>query len=256
MTPLPARLVVLMYHGLHEGPRDDGHWDPRYSVAPSEFDAQMRRVRDKRGHAWMPDDGLASVRSPEIMVSFDDGEASDARIALPILQRLGLRAVFFVTSGFVGRRGSIDAMQLRELSDAGMAIGSHGASHRFLASLSGSELRAELVQSRDFLEACTGRRVAMLALPGGRGGARELAMAREAGYAHVFGSTPGDNRKPEGFVQRVAIVRGTGSQAFDQILAWRGPAVKAIEWRHRMLRLPKRLIGDDRYQRLREALVR
>ena len=167
MTPLPARLVVLMYHGLHEGPRDDGHWDPRYSVAPSEFDAQMRRVRDKRGHAWMPDDGLASVRSPEIMVSFDDGEASDARIALPILQRLGLRAVFFVTSGFVGRRGSIDAMQLRELSDAGMAIGSHGASHRFLASLSGSELRAELVQSRDFLEACTGRRVAMLALPGG-----------------------------------------------------------------------------------------
>jgi peptidoglycan/xylan/chitin deacetylase (PgdA/CDA1 family) len=256
MTPLPARLVVLMYHGLHEGPRDDGHWDPRYSVAPAQFDAQMRRVRDKRGHAWMPDDGLAGVQSPEIMVSFDDGEASDARVALPILQRLGLRAVFFITSGFVGRRGSIDAMQLRELSDAGMAIGSHGASHRFLSTLPESELRAELAQSRDFLETCTGRRVGMLALPGGRGGARELAVARELGYVHVFDSTPGDNRKPDGFVQRVAIVRDTGMQDFDQILAWRGPAVKAIQWRHRMLRLPKRLIGDNRYLRLREALMR
>lgn len=256
MIPIPARLVVLMYHGLHHGPQDDGHYDPRYSVTPAAFDEQMRRVRDKRGHAWMPDDQLAGGQSPEVMVSFDDGEASDATVALPILARLGLRAAFFVTSGFVGRRGSLSRTQVREMSDAGMLIGSHGASHAFLSSLDEAELRQELRSSRAFLEDCTGRAVTLLALPGGRGGERELLIALELGYTHVFDSTPGDNRKPRGFLQRVAIVRDTSMADFDQVLAWRGPAVKAIEWRHRMLQLPKKLIGDDRYQRLRESLLR
>ena len=256
MTPLPDRLVVLMYHGLHRDARDPGHFDARYSVTPDAFDAQMQRVRDKRGHAWLPDDGLAAVASPEIMVTFDDGEVSDATVALPILQRLGLRAAFFVTSGFVGRRGSLDAAQVRELSDAGMLIGSHGASHRFLSTLSDAELRNELLKSRERLEECTGRRVDLLALPGGRGGDRELEMARELGYQYVFDSTPGDNRGNHGFVERVAIVRDTDMDEFDQILAWKGPAPRAIEWRHRLLRLPKRLIGDNRYLRLRQALMR
>ena len=256
MIPLPPRLVVLMYHGLHQGPRDEGHYDARYSVLPSAFEAQMQRVRDKRGPAWLPDDELAGVQPPEVMVTFDDGEASDATVALPILQRLGLRAAFFVTSGFVGRRGSVSVAQVRQLSDAGMLVGSHGASHSFLSSLDAAELRQELQGSRAFLEDCTGRRVDLLALPGGRGGERELQLARELGYAHVFGSVPGDNRRRDGLIERVAIVRDTSAGDFDQILAWRGPAVKAIAWRHRMLQWPKRLIGNDNYQRLRESLMR
>jgi peptidoglycan/xylan/chitin deacetylase (PgdA/CDA1 family) len=256
MIPLPDRLVVLMYHGLHRGGGDGGHFDARYSVTPEAFEAQMRRVRDGRGQAWLPDVEATGVASPQIMVTFDDGEASDATVALPILQGLGLRAAFFVTSGFIGRPGSVDAAQLRQLSDAGMLVGSHGASHRFLSTLSDAELRAELLQSRERLQECTGRGVDMLALPGGRGGERELAMARELGYRHVFDSTPGDNRGNLGFIERVAIVRDTALDEFEQILAWKGAAPRAIEWRHRLLRLPKRLIGDNRYLRIRQALMR
>jgi peptidoglycan/xylan/chitin deacetylase (PgdA/CDA1 family) len=254
----PPRLVVLMYHGLHHDAHDEGHFDPRYSVHPASFEAQMQRVRAKRGHAWLPDDAMAGVQSPEIMVSFDDGEASDAEVALPILLRLGLRATFFVTSGFVGRRGSMSATQLRAVSDAGMVIGSHGASHRFLNTLSAQALRAELAESRELLQDHIGRRVDTLALPGGRGGERELQTAYDIGYQHVFGSAPGDNREGGrgGYVQRVAITRDTTAETFDQILAWRGPAVRRIALRHRMLQLPKRLIGDTGYQRLRELLLR
>ncbi len=259
-TVFPARLVVLMYHGLHRGPQDDGHFDPRYSVTPEAFERQMRHVRQARGRAWLPGDAIdaSSSTTPEVMITFDDGEATDATIALPCLQSLGLRAAFFITSGFVGRAGSVTAAQLRQLSDAGMCIGAHGATHRFLSGLSASALRDELRESKYLLEQETGKPVDLLALPGGRGAMRELQTAYAEGYRHVFDSSPGDNRDggAGGYLQRVAITRDTTLDTFDQILAWHGPAVNAMRWRHRVLRVPKLLIGDARYDRLREALLR
>src|SRR5687768_13244011 len=83
---LPARLVVLMYHGLHRGPHEL-HFDPRYSVLPEEFERQMRLLAMRRERAWLP--GMAPAAdartTPEVMVSFDDGAISDAETALPCL---------------------------------------------------------------------------------------------------------------------------------------------------------------------------
>src|SRR5687768_16837105 len=133
---LPARLVVLMYHGLHRGPLEL-HFDPRYSVLPLEFERQMRLLAMRRERAWLPGmaPAVASPTAPEVMITFDDGFTSDADIALPCLLGAGLRAAFFVTSAFVDRPGRVTRAQLRALAAAGMTIGSHGATHRFLATL-------------------------------------------------------------------------------------------------------------------------
>lgn len=255
---LPGRLVVLMYHGLHLA-NSEPHFDPRYSVLPAEFERQMRLLALRRDHAWLPGMAAACDRdaAPEVMVSFDDGCASDAEIALPCLSALGLRAAFFVTSGFVDRPGRLAGSQLRALARAGMLVGSHGRSHRLLATLDAPALREELQRSRAELEQVLGQAVTTLALPGGRGAAREHAAALEAGYTLVFGSQPGDNRAPRpAIVQRVPVVRHTSLRGFDQLLAWSGPDVRRICWRHRLLQIPKRLVGDQRYDRLRASLLR
>ena len=263
-TPVPAasvqapqRLLVLMYHGLHAAPGDSPRYDPRYSVDPQAFDRQMERVRALRGEAWVPGQAAAGGASA-VMVSFDDGAASDASLALPCLQAHGLRATFFVTSGFVGAPGMLSLPQLRALSEAGMVIGAHGATHRFLSTLSAADLREELRGCRARLQDWTGQPVDTLALPGGRGGERERAAAREAGFRWVFGSEPGVNRglPDDRILRRVAITRGMGPQAFEQVLGWQGAAVRQLRMRHRVLSVPRRLLGDDRYDRLREALVR
>ena len=82
--------------------------------------------------------------------------------------------------------------------------------------------------------------------------------ARAAGYRLVFGSCPGINRGlgDTTLVRRVAITRGLGAQGFDQVLAWQGATVRRLRLRHRLLSVPKHLLGDERYDRLREALVR
>lgn len=259
--PADLRLLVLMYHGLHRDDAGDGRFDPRYSVRPEAFDRQMRRLRELRGSAWLPTPEGASAqpaRGAAVMVSFDDGAASDAEVALPCLQSLGLRAAFFITSGFVGRPGMLSPGQVRELADAGMLVGAHGATHRFLNTLDDAALRDELVRSRAALEDMTGRPVDTLALPGGRGGERELKAAQAAGYRLVFGSAPGLNRglSPAACVRRVAITRGMGAGEFDQVLAWQGATVRRLRLRHRLLSVPKQLLGDDRYDRLRQAIVR
>lgn len=256
---LPARLVVLMYHGLHGSPLEP-HFDPRYSILPVEFERQMRLLSMLRERAWLP--GMApSIDAgavPEVMITFDDGAASDAEIALPGLLAMGLRAAFFITSDFVDQPGRVRRLQLRALAAAGMTIGSHGASHRFLSTLSPEELRDELRRSRDALEQWIGQEVTLLALPGGRGGVREHEAAIAAGYSMVFGSQPGDNSAPtrDGMLQRVPVVRNTSLRGFDQLLAWQGPDVRRMRWRHRLLQLPKVLVGDRGYDRLRASLLR
>src|SRR5699024_3138036 len=142
---------------------------------------------------------------------------------------------------------------LRQLSSAGMGIGSHGVSHRFLNTLSPAALECELSQSRDFLEQAIGRQVSLLSLPGGRGGQRELEAARQCGYRAVFGSQPGNNSatRPGGLIERIAITRDVTLEEFRQLLDWRGPAAWRIRARHAALRWPKRLLGDRGYDWLR-----
>ena len=262
--PAPGPMLVLMYHGIHESRADHGQFDPRYSVTPGQFTAQMQRLRQLRLAGWLPVTGQPLVAPPGpadrpmVLISFDDGDASNLEQALPILRESGLAAVFFITRSFVGQRGMISRAGLRELSDAGMVIGSHGLSHRFLNTLSPAALAIELATSRDFLQQVTGRPVVLLSLPGGRGGSREIRAAHDAGYRSVLGSRPGNNRSTPagGVMDRVVISRQTNAVAFEQLLRWRGPAVWHQQARHRLLGWPKRVMGDRAYDRLRQVLVR
>lgn len=265
LPPPPGRLLVLMYHGLHSGREVRGHFDPRYSVHPEQFREQMMQLRDRGVAGWLPVADEPLVAPPPgadgktmVLVTFDDGDISNVEIALPILQELGLGAVFFITRQFVGEQGMISAGGLRELADAGMAIGSHGASHRFLNTLTPLALILELGTSRDFLQQATGREVALLSLPGGRGGVRECRAARAVGYRSILGSQPGDNRSTAAgaCIDRVAMSRGIGSQSFGQILDWRGGAVRRICWRHKAMQWPKKMLGDRGFDELRRVWVR
>lgn len=263
LSPAPGPLLILMYHGIHEGPGDRGHFDPRYSLRPGQFAAQLDCLSRQGAAAWLPVAGEALV-APEapagrqmVLITFDDGDVSNLEQALPILQQAGRAAVFFITRNFVGQPGMITRAGVRELADAGMVIGSHGLSHRFLSTLSPAALAVELASSRDYLQQLIGREVVLLSLPGGRGGDREIAAAHEAGYRSVLGSRPGNNltTPPGGLIDRVVISRQTEARAFEQLVRWRGPAVWRQCARYRMLSWPKRLFGDRGYDRLRQIWV-
>lgn len=251
-----AILPVLMYHGLHAGATDAGRFDAVYSVAPQTFAAQLD---------WLCEHGFRSTRlgndlgdtGKPVVISFDDGDISNVTAALPLLHERGMVAEFFVTSDFIGQPGMLTVEDVRTLARAGMGVQSHGRSHRFLEDLDNEAMYAELRDSKARLEAASGSPVTGIAFPGGRGGGRERDTALALGYRYVLGSVPGCNRdrRPHECYERIAITRALPLPDFAALVAWRGWRPRYAQARFRALRIPKHLLGNDRYQRLRAKLL-
>lgn len=252
-----GNLPVLMYHGLHAGDADPGRFDAVYSVAPDDFARQLD---------WLLANGFTSVRLDDevrptgrrpVVISFDDGDVSNVTVALPLLAERAMVAEFFITSDFIGQPGMLAVEEVRTLAEAGMGVQSHGRSHRFLEDLDDEAMYAELRDSKLRIEAASGIPVTAIAFPGGRGAGRERDAALGLGYRHVLGSVPGRNhdRRPHECYQRIAITRDLALPDFAALVEWRGWRPRFAQARFRALRIPKRLLGNDRYQRLRARLL-
>lgn len=127
----------------------------------------------------------------QIAITFDDGNASDATVALPGLLERNLTASFFVCAGRIGARHYLDAGAIRALLDAGMSVGSHGMDHVDWTCLSASELDREISGSRRFLQDLCGREVVDAAIPFGRYNRPVLKKLKKEGFRHVYSSDGG-----------------------------------------------------------------
>jgi peptidoglycan/xylan/chitin deacetylase (PgdA/CDA1 family) len=250
-------LPILMYHGLHAGPRDRGVVDPVYSVNPAEFARQLDWLAANGYRTLRLRDAARAVDERAVVITFDDGDVSNFEVALPLLRARGMCAEFFITTAFIGRAGYLDEADLCALAAAGMGIESHGATHRHLDDLAPSEAAAELAASKRHLERLVGVPVRALALPGGRGGERELEMALQIGYVDVLNSEPGVNRQrtPGAYLQRLAVTRTLDLRGFAALVQWRGAGPRLQRARYDALRRVKRLLGNRRYETLRARLL-
>jgi len=109
-----------------------------------------------------------------VALTLDRGHRATYTIAYPILAQRGLTATVYVATGSVssGRRtesggAGMTWSMLRELSEAGWTVGSHGVSHRCLVELPDQELERELAESRTVLAESLGRSCRHFCAPGG-----------------------------------------------------------------------------------------
>ena len=135
--------------------------------------------------------GTITLAPRTAIVTFDDGYASVASAALPVLQRLRVPATVFVVAGriggdnqwpgqpsSIGRAPLLDAGALRELTAAGVALGCHSLTHPRLTSLDDAAEAMEISDAADRLEHLAQVAVRHFAYPYGVRGSRELAAVR------------------------------------------------------------------------------
>ena len=139
------------------------------------------------------------------LLTFDDGYASLAEHAYPVLQDLGFTATTFLITDYVGKTNAWDMRytwsRLSHLSwnevehwrARGFEFASHGATHRRLTWLSDTAAETELLRSRETLTtklgAESGRAVAY---PFGAVDGRIAGLARQAGFELGFGGVRGN----------------------------------------------------------------
>jgi peptidoglycan/xylan/chitin deacetylase (PgdA/CDA1 family) len=96
-----GRLSILIYHRVLPGTQDVNNWDP----IADEFEAQMRLLRAYFAPLPLSEaiERLQKSSLPKraICVTFDDGYADNAEVALPILKRCRVPATFFIATGYL-----------------------------------------------------------------------------------------------------------------------------------------------------------
>ena len=104
----PPQLPIVTYHNVAEAGERYPYDPETIDASPSQFRRQMEllaRVATPIGIRELLGalDG-AKLPSNAVMITFDDGYRSCHEVALPILRDLGIRATFFIPTGYVEQR--------------------------------------------------------------------------------------------------------------------------------------------------------
>jgi peptidoglycan/xylan/chitin deacetylase (PgdA/CDA1 family) len=207
-----ARLRVLMYHKVNDGPLAP------LTVPVSLFDEQLSQLREL-GYTVVGLDAVldhytdgAPLPERPVLITFDDGYRDNLDNAAPVLERHGHPSVIFVPIGYLddaqplpheegfareGRQNrTVDWGALGELEAAGVRVESHGISHRPLTELSLDEAAREIALSKLRLEERLGRPVRAFAyVKGSEAHFRpvHLGLVGQVGYDLAFTSVSGLN---------------------------------------------------------------
>lgn len=214
--------INICFHGVGRCSVEREPGEAQYWVATDEFLRMLDVIAGR----------------PDVRLSFDDGNRSDADTALPALVERGLHADVFVLAGRLDDPASLGAADLRDLREAGMRIGSHGWAHVPWRQMDEAAIRREFHRARARLEEAVGTRVDTAAMPLGRYDRHSLAALRSAGYRTVFSSDRFPARPTAWLQARYSVTAGDTAESVSGLLA-RRPGLG--EARHAVASVVKRM---------------
>jgi peptidoglycan/xylan/chitin deacetylase (PgdA/CDA1 family) len=181
-----APVPILMYHVIDTAPPAARH--PDLFVPARTFAAQMRDLA-RRGYYGVT---LGQVfnywrrayplpRKP-VVISFDDGYASQYTEALPVLRKLGWPGVLNLAVQNETVAGGMSIAKLEDLVAGGWEIDAHTIHHLDLTRLDPAGLRREVAGSRRIIRRQLHVPVEFFCYPLGRFDRAAIAAVKRAGY--------------------------------------------------------------------------
>jgi peptidoglycan/xylan/chitin deacetylase (PgdA/CDA1 family) len=156
-----------------------------------------------------------NAQSRKVALTFDDGPDANTHTYLDLLDRLEVRATFFLLgSACVARPDDVRAIVAR-----GHEVASHGFTHRPFPSLDRRALRDELSRSQRALLP-TERNRPLVRPPRGATSARSLVECAAAGYQTVLWSLDSDDCRTED--RDVVVAKLSMATAGDIVLLHEG----------------------------------
>ena len=185
--------VVLNYQRFGEDRYPDTSVDTR------QFNAHIGTLAGGRYNVIPARDIIAALFSGQtlpnrtVAITIDDAYRSAYDVAWPRLKRAGLPFTLFVSTDAIddGGPGFMTWDQIRELRDAGVTIGAHGAAHPHMPNLTPDEVRTDIARSIRRIEEELGETPVLFSYPHGEMtfAARDAVAA--AGFDAAFGQHSG-----------------------------------------------------------------
>ncbi len=224
--PGTATVPVLMYHVINPPPA--GAPFPGLYVPSDEFAAQMQALKAAGWHAVTMDQlkaywtrGVPLGPGKPIVLTFDNGYASQYDNALPILKHLGwVGNENIQLSGLPPSEGGLTDSQVRGLIAAGWELDTQGISHADLIALDAAQLSYQVATARQILRKRYGVPVNWFCYPSGHYNATVIAAVKAAGFVGSTTVIPGWATPSEDpyRLPRLRVLGGTSPAALlDQI---------------------------------------
>ncbi|MEA2171204.1 MAG: hypothetical protein QOF76_4504, partial [Solirubrobacteraceae bacterium] len=221
---------ILLYHVIHAAP--PGVPNPGLYVPVHELKHQLDWL-DRHGFeavtldqvfkAW--NDG-APIAAKPIVISFDDGYATQYRRAAPLLAAHGWPGVLNLKVDAVLQHELTEDM-VTEMIAAGWEVDAHTITHPDVTTLDAAGLRQEIGGSREYLQQHFGVPVNFFCYPSGAYNDAAVAAVQAAGYLGATTTEEGlaDQREPF-TLSRVRIEPGDGEAGLQQKLLAAGAAAE------------------------------
>jgi peptidoglycan/xylan/chitin deacetylase (PgdA/CDA1 family) len=227
-----APVPILVYHVINTRPAQSTAPAALY-VPIGEFTNQMHALKTNGWHAVTLDQlqahwtrGVPLGPGEPVVITFDNGYASQYTSALPVLKGLGWVGVENLQlSGLPPSDGGLSDAQIRGLLAAGWELDTKGVGHTDLTALGSAQLTDEVTAAKQTLHSRYGVPVNWFSYPSGDYNPSVVAAVRAAGYLGATTVNPGWARRQQDHFRlpRLVVAAGTSpSQLLAQIAAAKG----------------------------------
>ncbi|WP_394752357.1 polysaccharide deacetylase family protein [Crenothrix sp.] len=204
-----GKLKTLMYHSISPS----GQFF-KNSVSAESFAKQINYLSKRYSILKMTQTGQIvgyDSKRVNVLLTFDDGFVDNYTVAVPILARFNMSAIFFVITeclregqppSFIKERfgehsnlplyKTINTAQARELLNRGMNIGSHSCSHFDYTKATSESGLADALESKVVLEKELGVAIESFAFPLGRYQPNQIELLKK-NYRRIFTTEHGFN---------------------------------------------------------------
>ena len=211
---------VLMYHAFGDCVPEG--MNPELCVRPRAFERQVALLK-RRGYTFLTVSELLGRGDLTkcVALTFDDGFADNAEVALPVLRAHQAKATVFVSqkSDVRGAR-MLSGEQLRALAaDPLIELGAHTLNHVNLSQAEAAVAEAEVAGGKAYVEAFTGRACVSFAYPYGRFTEGTVALLGRLGFTSAVTVKKGFAPLTDPYrIRRTSVLRSCDGLQFRVLL--------------------------------------
>lgn len=237
--PFVPTVVILNYHRISENTDKES----LFSLHPRALREQLQLLKEYQVQVTGTDmKQVQDFRDFTVALSFDDGNESDHEVVMPLLKEFGYTATFFPIVNHIGKPGSCNWNQIRQLTAEGFDIGSHGLSHEIMLKQDAPTQEEEFTVSKKILEDQISKPVTQFAFPFGRHDDELLDICQKSGYSQALTTGLKVNKiKSDTFLLfRWNITSKTSTDLLRQVISSSGVLSPAIELTSKLNQLTRK----------------